>query len=62
MEPQEPFLSVSLLGSMLVDELAGWKAALMRHIDEAEEALHVMMDEHDMARQHVLNMYRQVLA
>lgn len=44
--------------SMLVDELAGWKAALMRHIDEAEEALHVMMDEHDMARQHVLNMYR----
>lgn len=44
--------------SMLVDDLVSCKVTLMRKLEEAEEALRVVIDEHDLARQHVLNMYR----
>ncbi|KAK7086768.1 Blzf1p [Halocaridina rubra] len=44
--------------SMLVDELASWKAVLTQRLDEAREALRMLMDEHDLARQHVLNTYK----
>lgn len=47
-----------LASSMLVDDLVSWKVGLMRKLEEAEEALRVVMDEHDLARQHILNMYR----
>lgn len=43
---------------MLVDDLVGYKVALMQKLEEAEEALKVIVDEHDLARQHVLNMYK----
>ncbi|XP_064081649.1 golgin-45-like isoform X2 [Macrobrachium nipponense] len=44
--------------SMLVDELASWKAVLSQRLEEAQEAVRILMDEHDLARQHILNTYR----
>ncbi|XP_042217616.1 golgin-45-like isoform X2 [Homarus americanus] len=44
--------------SMMVDELVGCKVSLMQRMMEAEEALRVVIEEHDLVRQHVLNMYR----
>nr|XP_045584111.1 uncharacterized protein LOC123746564 isoform X1 [Procambarus clarkii] len=44
--------------SMLVDELVSCKVILMQKLEEAEEALRVVIDEHDLARQHILNIYR----
>ena len=43
---------------MMVDELVGMRVGLARQLEEAEEALRVMLAEHDLARQHTLNMYR----
>lgn len=44
--------------SMMVDELVGMRVTLSRKLEEAEEALKVLLAEHDLARQHTLNMYR----
>ncbi|XP_068224830.1 golgin-45 [Palaemon carinicauda] len=44
--------------SMLVDELASWKAVLAQRLEEAQEAVKMLMDEHDLARQHILNAYK----
>ena len=43
---------------MMVDDLVGMRVTLARKLEEAEEALKVMLAEHDLARQHTLNMYR----
>lgn len=47
-----------LASSMMVDELVGMRVGLAHQLEEAEEALRVMLAEHDLARQHTLNMYR----
>ncbi|XP_045137406.1 uncharacterized abhydrolase domain-containing protein DDB_G0269086-like isoform X2 [Portunus trituberculatus] len=47
-----------LASSMMVDELVGMRVTLSRKLEEAEEALKVLLAEHDLARQHTLNMYR----
>lgn len=44
--------------SMLVDELVGLRVGLTQQLKEAGEALRLLLDEHQLARQHVLNMYR----
>lgn len=51
-------LSSPPLGSMMVDELVGMRVALAHKLEEAEEALKVLLAEHDLARQSTLNMYR----
>lgn len=43
---------------MMVDELVGMRVALAHKLEEAEEALKVLLAEHDLARQSTLNMYR----
>lgn len=47
-----------LASSMMVDELVGMRVTLSHKLEEAEEALKVLLAEHDLARQHTLNMYR----
>lgn len=47
-----------LASSMMVDELVGMRVALAHKLEEAEEALKVLLAEHDLARQSTLNMYR----
>ncbi|KAG0693514.1 Golgin-45 [Chionoecetes opilio] len=47
-----------LASSMLVDDLVGMRVGLGRRLEDAEEALRVLLAEHDLARQHTLNMYR----
>ncbi|XP_076061760.1 uncharacterized protein LOC143037434 isoform X2 [Oratosquilla oratoria] len=47
-----------LASGVLVDELAGWKATLMRRLDEAEEALHVLLDEHLVAQKHLASIFK----
>ncbi|KAK4320314.1 hypothetical protein Pmani_008820 [Petrolisthes manimaculis] len=44
--------------SMLVDELVGLRVGLSQQLKEASEGLRLLLDEHQLARQHVLNMYR----
>ncbi|KAK3895889.1 hypothetical protein Pcinc_000497 [Petrolisthes cinctipes] len=44
--------------SMLVDELVGLRVGLAQQLKEASEGLKLLLDEHQLARQHVLNMYR----
>ncbi|XP_013778843.2 golgin-45-like isoform X1 [Limulus polyphemus] len=47
-----------LASSLMVDELAQWKAHLSRHFEETKDAIHLLLAERQQARQDMMQTYR----